>query len=398
MGKSENTENRFSGPIVKISIATIALSLTVMLLSMSIVSGFKSGVYNKVTGFSAHIRVTSLNNNFSHETDPIDKNAAWVEAVKEHPEVSSVAPFATKLAILKTGNDIQGVLFKGLDAQFDRNRFEQYLVQGTFPDWNSSQTLISERLARKLNLAPGDSLSAYYLVSGSGESRPRSIPLQVTGTYSTGMQEVDEGLVLTGLPILQFMYNWSAYEVSGFEILLHDLNLLYPTLEALESLIPFHLLPTTIREEFPDIFYWLPSLDQNAIIIIGLMLVVSLLAMSTTLLILILERTHTIGILKTLGMTNWSIRKIFWVQAFYIIRRGVFWGNLVGLGLLFFQWKFALIGLDESQYYLKTVPVEWLPLEFVLLNATVIGISMLVLIFPSWLVTRLNPVTAIRFS
>ncbi len=391
-------QKKFSGPIVRISIVTIALSLAVMLLSVSIVQGFKAGITAKITGIAAHYRITAAQTTISYESLPFSSEQPWKQDIETLSKVKYIQRYATKLGILKTEKDIQGALIKGVGEEFSWHFFEEHLEQGLLPEPKSREVLISSVIARRLALNVADSVQLYYLKRDSLTTRPRTLSLKVSGIFNTGMPEIDQGLCLTSLPMVQLMYGWDSLQVSGLEITLHQFADLDPMLPVIEDKVPFQLLVLTIRDEYPDIFFWLPSLDQNAMIIIGLMLVVSLLAMSTTLLILILERTHTIGVLKTLGMNQWEIRKIFLAQAFHIVIRGVFWGNAVGLGLLVIQYFFQPLGLDRDSYYLDVVPVLWLPLSFLMLNVITIALAMVVLIFPSWLVSRLHPIQAIRIQ
>lgn len=391
-------QKKFSGPIVRISIVTIALSLAVMLLSVSIVQGFKAGITTKITGIAAHYRITAAQTTLSYESVPFSSEQPWTQSIEQLSKVKFLQRYATKLGILKTEKDIQGALVKGVGEEFSWSFFQEHLEEGVLPAPASKEVLLSSVIARRLNLSIADSVQVYYLKRDSLSTRPRTLSLKVAGIFNTGMPEIDQGLCLTPLPNVQSMYGWDSLQVSGLEIMLHSFSDLDAMLPVLENLVPYQLLILTIRDEYPDIFFWLPSLDQNAMIIIGLMLVVSLLAMSTTLLILILERTHTIGVLKTLGMNQWEIRKIFLTQAFHIVLRGIFWGNTVGLGLLAIQYFFQPLGLDRDSYYLDVVPVLWLPMSFFLLNVVTVVIAMLVLIFPSWLVSRLHPIQAIRIQ
>lgn len=391
-------ERRFSGPVVAISVTTIALSLAVMLMAVSIVSGFQNGITEKVTGISAHIRIAAAQTTVSYESVPFISGEFWESEIKKIDGVKHVQRYATKLGIVKTDNEIQGALVKGVGPEFDWHFFASQMEEGQLPESSQEEVLISSVISRRLRAGTGDTLSIYYIERMEEQARPRVRKLHVSGIYNTGMPEIDQGLILTGLHVVQEMYAWDSTEVSGLEVVLNQFEDLSRCLPELESVVPYNLITVTIQEEYPDIFYWLPSLDQNAVIIIGLMIVVSLLAMSTTLLILILERTHTIGVLKTLGMNNWDIRKIFLIQALHIIFRGILAGNLVGMGLLAVQHFFKLVRLPKESYYLDSVPVEWMPGAFLTLNLITVGISMAVLVLPSWLVSRLHPVQAIRID
>jgi lipoprotein-releasing system permease protein len=392
--RSKESGRQLSRPIVNISVITIAVSLGVMLLSHSIVNGFKDGVFKKLTGISAHIRITALSNNLSYETSPIPLYAPWINKIAKHPDVLHIQPFATKLIILNTGTEIQGALIKGINHEFDTLHFRQYIQSGHLPLTRENQLMLSKSMANQLQLSIHDSVEVFYLKNSQAGSRI----MQICGIFHTGVEEIDRGLIYGTLSALQGMYEWKDEMVSGFEIMVNNLNQIPEIVADIEPDLPLDLLPVTIQEEFPEIFYWLPSLDQNAFIIIGLMFIVSLLSMSTTLLILIFERTHTIGVFKTLGMTNRVIRKIFEYQAFYIILRGIFWGNAWALGFLYCQSTFKWVKLDETQYYLSEVPVSWLPLDFLALNVSVIIVSMAVLIIPGLWVSKLNPVTAIKMD
>lgn len=417
----------FSRPIVRFAVASIALGLGIMILAVCIVNGFKQGITEKLTGITSHIQITRLSASSSLETEPTDKFPAFYHEIKSMPEVSNIQSFIVKHGILKTNKEIQGVVIKGIGEDFNWQFFQQHLKEGTIlsatdKDQTSKDIVISRLIANKLNLSVADSLYIYYLSrikkplyqipddlprdeyyemlirDSITESKPYAMKLRVTGIYETGMYEMDNQLILAHQSLVQDMYKWNRNQVSGFEINLHDYRNLDDMTWEIDSKVPVDLYVSNIRENYPEIFEWLPTIDINSVIIVILMILVSIMAMISTLLILILEKTNMIGILKAMGMNNLSIRKIFIYQAAYIILQGMFIGNIIGLGLCYLQDVFGIIKLDQQSYYLSEVPVliDWI--KIISINVLTLFSCLMVMIFPSYLVTKITPVQAIRIS
>ncbi|MCX7744275.1 MAG: FtsX-like permease family protein [Flavobacteriales bacterium] len=417
----------FSRPIVRFAIASISLGLGIMILAVSIVNGFKKGITEKLTGITSHIQITKLSASSSLETEPIDSKPAFYNEIKSMPEVNHIQSFVVKHGILKTKKEIQGVVIKGVGDDFNWKFFQQHLKEGAIltsleNEESIKNIIISKLIANKLNVSVNDSLYVYFLSrikkplyqipddfphdeyyemlikDSITESKPYAMKLRVTGIYETGMYEMDNQLILAHQWLVQDMYKWNRNQISGFEITLKDYRNLDDITWVIDSKVPVDLYVSNIRENYPEIFEWLPTIDINSIIIIILMILVSIMAMISTLLILILEKTNMIGILKALGMSNFQVRKIFILQAAYIIIQGLILGNIFGIGLCLIQFHFGIIKLDQQSYYLSEVPVliDWLKIAGI--NLLTFINCIFVLIFPSYLITRISPVQAIRVS
>ncbi len=445
--KNSKDSARFSKPIVNIAIVSIALSLAVMIIAVSIVTGFKKQITDKLVGIGADITISNLDNNFSNETYPIYKQADFVANLWQDSLVKSVHPFALKHAILKTKDEIQGVIIKGVTSTYDPSFYDKYLIEGKGgekPDSGENKhVVISKIISSALQANIGDTILTYYMskpavLASSQLSKatqlgafaavnynldpqqnferfkklyehyqelikpqiiqptPRAIKLFVSGIYETGMFELDQQLILADIQVVQKMYGWTQNDISGFEVKLKNFQSLEAQTDKINALLPSDLYASNVKDNFPDIFGWLPTVDMNSIIIIVLMVIVSIMAMISTLLILILEKTNMIGILKALGMPNLNIRKIFIYQAGFIILRGMIIGNVIGLSLCFIQLYFGVFKLDQESYYLSQVPVLLNPVYIILINAMTFVVSTTALIFPTYLVTRITPLDAIR--
>lgn len=414
----------FSRVIIRIAVVAVALSVAVMILTTALIRGFKHQISDKIFGFWGHIHITSADVGRSIvETRPVSieqdfypsldtigrlnyleqRELFGYELPFQWPRqtrggIRHIQVFALKPGIIKAGDQIEGIILKGVGPDFDWSFLEQYLVKGRplslDADAPSREVLISQQTADRLKLDTADQFIVHF-VERNQQIRRR---FKVAGIYKTGLEEYDRRFALVDIRVIQQLMGWDSTQVAGFEIFLDDIR----DLDVFTEYIYYEVLPNdlwaeTIREKFPSIFEWLELQDINEIVIIVLMLIVSVLNMVTMLLILILERTNMIGILKALGHTNWGIRKIFLYYAAWIIGMGLLWGNLVGLGLAFLQQQFGLIRLSEADYYLKVAPIE---LDFWVIAAINVGTLIVILLFlllPSWLVARISPVRAIRF-
>lgn len=390
---------RFSTPVLWIAKATVALSVAVMLVSISVVIGFKSAITQKMENFSAHLQLVAFSKEATDETLPIERDAEWVRGLQAIDGVNHIQPFATKPAIIKAKKELEGVLLKGIDFSRQTAFFKQSLIQGTWPEGNSNSkgVFVSSVLANRLQLNLGQTFPVYYLKSG--RKTPLRKELMLQGIFNTGLNEMDKGLVLLPLETVQELYGWDSSQVSGHEVFFLDLDMLEDGLESIiTSGLPVDIYPSTIFERHPDVFQWLPTLDQNARIIIFLMVTVSLLAMISTLLILILERTQSIGVFKALGMPHGMLLKIFWIRSLSIVIQGMIWGNLVAGLMIFIQSKTHLIPLNPEQYYLDHVPVL-LPFKaFIGLNVGVFILSMLSMLLPAAYASRIPVIKALKFA
>ncbi len=392
--------HNFSRPIIRISIWSIVLGLAVMLLSVSIVTGFKKQIQDKVTGFAGHIQINQYDSNSSFETAPIQYSDSLKSGLESIEGVKHIQSVCTKAGIMQGKEDRLGIILKGLGPDFDSSFFSKHILQGHFPDIYqskvSNQVLISKKIANQLILGVGDTVRLYFLNSKQSGARGRR--LFVSGIYETNLEEFDESFVLADQRHVQGLNNWKKDQVSGIEVFIDNFDQMEAMTELIYKNLGFNLTATNAKEMYPEVFDWLALQDINVIIILALMLLISSVSMISTLLVLILERTTTIGILKALGAQNLSIRKIFLYQAVYIIARGLFWGNLLGLGLAFIQKYFGILKLDQANYYMSEVPINLSFLPLVGVNLLALIIIVLFLIIPSFVASKIDPVKAIRYE
>ena len=375
-----------------------------MILSVAIMVGFKKEVCEKVIGFGSHIQVTNFDSNSSYETVPIAVGDSLLRALREFPHVRHVERFATKMGVLKTDTDFQGIVLKGVDEDYDWSFFRGNLKEGRTlradSVKSSTDIVISRYLANLLRLKTGDDVRAYFI----GED-VRARKFSIVGIYETGFMDYDKLFVLCDIRQIRRLSGWEADEVSGLELLVDDYKNLDRTAEDLYfSLIEKQdrsgntYYTRSIKEMNPMIFNWLDVLDVNVVVILVLIFAVAGFTMISGLLIIILERTNMIGILKALGENNDSIRKIFLYVSFFLIGKGMLWGNVIGLAICFVQSHFHVLKLDASTYYLDAVPISLSAMALVLLNVGALAASMLTMLGPSYLITKIDPARSIRFE
>lgn len=394
----KDESGRMSRPIVRVAVIGISVGMMVMILTLAVVTGFQNEIRRKVTGFGSHIQISPYDNNESYETDSMNRFQPTVEEVKSIPGIRHVQVFATKAGIIKSKEQLLGVVLKGVDTDFDWAFFQKNLVKGnvfTFPDTASDRVLISEYMANKMQLEVGKKFKMFFL-SGN-RTRPRSF--RVEGIYNTGLTDgFDDRFVICDIRQVQKLNDWDSATVAGYEVLVDDYEQLIPLTNAVNETIDFRMNAMNIRELTPSIFSWLDVLDTNALIIIVLMLFVSMINMVSALLIMIIDRTNMIGILKALGAPNWRVMRIFVRNGSRLIATGVIAGNILGLGICYLQKYTGIAKLDESSYYVPVVPIEIVWSDIVLLNCFTILLCTVALWIPVLLVTRITPVRAIRFS
>ncbi len=420
-------QQSFSRLILRIAVAAVALSIAVMICSNALISGFKNEISNKIFGFWGHIHITDTDINRSMlEAFPISREQPFYPYLDTVDQVEYLATeswlgqpverlrtteggirhiqtFAIKPGIIEAGRgegkEIEGIILKGVGQDFDWEFMQQYIKRGralSLPDSAmGSEILISQQTSDRLQVDTGDSFIVHFVEKGEQLKRR----FEVAGVYRTGLEEYDQKFALVDIRQIQRLLGWPQNQVSGFEVFIDDIDDLIPITEYIyfEELPP-DLYAETIREKLPEIFDWLDLQDINEVVILSLMVIVAIINMITALMILILERTNMIGILKALGSANWSIRKIFLYYAAYIIALGLFWGNLIGIGLCLLQDRFEFIKLSEENYYLSTAPIDLNLWPILLLNLGTLAITLAFLIIPSYLVSSISPVKAIRFK
>ncbi len=413
----------FSRLIIRIAVIAVALSVAVMIIATALIAGFKKEISSKIFGFWGHIHITDtsidrslldvvpvdINQSFYPSLDTIKQVKYWTieEVLGREVEVEKVSKggvrhiqvFAIKPGIIKARDEIEGIILKGIGDDFDWQFLENYLQEGKpieLSDTSASrQILISRQTANRLKVGLQDSLDIHFVEKGEQLTRR----FYICGIYKTGLEEYDQKFALVDIKQIRQILGWTDQQVSGFEVFIEDIDDLLPITEYIYyDLLPPELYAQTIREKFREIFEWLELQNINEVVILALMILVAIINMVTALMILILERTNMIGTLKALGSSNWSIRRIFIYYAAYIIITGLFWGNLVGIGLCVLQDQFEFIKLSEENYYLSVAPVEIRFWSVFLLNIGTLIITLIFLIAPSYLVTRIDPVKAIRFK
>lgn len=404
--KGSGNSSQFSRPVVKISLLGITLGLTVMILTVSIIKGFQKEIQNKLIGFGSHIQITNYDNNVSDEPQPINKKQTFTEVLKANPDINHIEIYATKSGIVKTKTDNEGVLLKGIGKDFDWNFINENMKSGkafaTGDTGLSKNIVISKYLADKLELKLDDKMAIYFLTkkpdSINGGYEQRAKVFYISGIYETGFEDIDKRLVLVDIKQIQKLNYWNENQVGGFEIAIKDYKKLDAIGTQVNDLIGQGLIAQTVKEINPNVFSWLELQDVNAIVVISLMILVAGINMISALLILILERTNMIGILKALGAKNNSIQKIFMYNATYLIGRGLVWGNILGIGLALFQKYTGVFKLDQATYYVSVIPIHLSLLNIVLLNIGTLICCLIMLILPSFIVSKITPVKAIRFS
>jgi len=398
--KRRAAEGKIAGPVVKIAIGAIALGVSVMLLALCIVDGFQNEIRAKVTGFGAHLVVNKIEANASYELSPIELDKALFGEIKSIKQVKNLQPFAQKAGILRKSNALEGILFKGVNSQYDWQFFKQYLTKGRVPEIadtgsRSSEIILSSYLASKLQVDVDSAIVAYFI-----QDPPKARKFIITGIFNTGIQEggFDQLIVMGDIKQVQKLNNWNDNQMSGFEVNVNRFQDIAPAFDAVFDMIPMDWKVESIMDRFPQIFNWIELQDINVIIIIVLMLVVGIINMVTALLIMLLENTSLIGLLKSLGANNAFIQSLFLRMAFRMILLGLVIGNLLGLGLAFLQHQTHFLKLDSSSYYVSYVPIGFNPLQFLLLNLSVVVICLISMFLPLLIIRRFSPTEVLRYD
>lgn len=398
---SKKYKSSISSPIIKIAISAIALGMVMMLITVATGVGLQQKIRDKISVFKGHVQVVNYDNNFSEATQkPISKYQDFYPDFNAVPGVKSVQVFATKAGVIRTEKDFEGVVLKGVGQTYDWTNFVPYLVAGRPPDFSgqrSNEVLLSKTVSDRLGLVLNDTFDTYFLRENQ-LALPNRRVFKVVGVYNSGFQEFDKSFFIGDIRQIQKLNKWQESQVGGFEILLDDFEELESKGAAIYHSIPPTLDSHTIVENYPAIFEWLHLFDTNMYVIIGIMILVAGINMITALLVLVLERTQSIGLLKALGATNWSVRKVFLYNASYLILRGLFWGNLVGLTLLALQSYFGMIPLDPETYYVSQAPVSISISHVVFLNLGTLFLCLFMLLIPSIIVTKISPATSLKFE
>jgi len=393
-------KSSISSSIIKIAITAIALGIIIMLISIATGVGLQKKIKEKISGFNGHIQIANFEDNNSEITvSPILIEQDFYPKFTTVEGVKNVQTYATKVGSIRTETDFEGVIYKGVNKDYDWSFFKSYLIEGDLfeiTDKRSDQVLISKLTADRLNLKLKDTFNLFFFKNNA--TTPNLRIFNIVGIYNSGFKDFDDKFVIGDIKHVQRLNKWESNQIGGFEVLLDDFDELEEKGSEIYQQVGSTLNAHTISEKYAAIFEWLGLLDTNIIVIIFIMILISGINMITALLVLILERTQMIGILKSLGSTNWSIRKVFLYNAAYLIAKGMIWGNVIGVSLLLLQKYFGFIQLDPENYYVSEAPV-YISLGYVLLlNAGTLVLCLLMLLIPSYLVSKISPVKAIKFD
>jgi lipoprotein-releasing system permease protein len=434
-------EGQLSKPVVNIAVGGIILGMTVMILTIFIVKGFQTEVKDRTVAFGAHIIVTKSSNNNSSESLPLEEKQEKIEALKQDDRIAGIQQFMTKNGMIKTKTENEGVIIKGVGKNYNWGFIGEHIVSGKVLDSAQQegeyQSLISKTISDRLGIGTGDKMFVYFLVTDSSARisyqdldttvkisdtlyinvmkleeddrpeisyevsfRPKVKDFRITGVYETGLEDYDKKMVFTSEEALKKICRWKSNYTGGFEIYLKNFDQLdevgtdvYVYLKS-----DLNLTSTTIKESNPGIFEWLDMHDTTAWIVLILMVIVSVINMISALIILIIEKVNMIGILKSMGMRNGAVMKIFLIQAGRLITKGMLWGNILGIAIAVVQYKFHLVKLDQSTYYMPFVPIKFEWFYLALLNAGTFSACILFMLLPALIVTKTTPIKAIKFG
>ncbi|NNF22652.1 MAG: ABC transporter permease [Saprospiraceae bacterium] len=409
----------YSGNIIKLAIVSVSISIAVMILSTAIIFGFKSEISEKIFGFWGNIHITDTRINRSFEMAPLLDSQEIKDSIasigslsyvsvdrqgrrtthKTRGGVRSITPFITLPGIINRKGSLDGIIFKGVNEAYNWTDFEKYLLKGHFPSLadsvESRELLISEQTANRLRLDVDDKVVLHFVQDRNSIKKS----MKVGGIYKTGLEIYDKRFAFLDMKILQDVMGWGDNQIGGYEIFLDEMDDAFAIADYVyETVLPPHLYAETIQEKFSTEFDWLELQDINESLLILLMLIVAIINMSTAILILILERSRMIGILKALGQKDWGIRKIFVYNAVWIMSLAIIFGNIIGIGLAWFQKQTGFLKLNEENYYLSEVPIRFDLVSIIAINAGAVIIVALVIILPTYLVTKVTPIKILRFD
>ncbi len=406
-------KNTISSPIVNIGITGIALGVAVMIVTMAVVTGFQKQIIEKITTFTSHLQINDYDPNQSLEPNPITFDEELLKKIKSTQNIKHIQAFATKNGILKTKTENEGIVLKGISSDYDWSYLKSYIKEGKaltiHQDSISKDIFISQTLAHKLHLKLNQKLLVYFMtkkkladttLNGNNyiDYEPRVKDFYVKGIYNTGFSDFDKNLVFVDLKQIQKLNYWNNNEVAGYEVYLNDFNLLEPSIENINDLVGYNYTVESVKQLQSSIFSWLDMIDINAVIIITLMILVAVINMISALLILILERTNLIGILKALGLANANVRSIFFQVSLQLLMKGLLIGNLIGIGFCLLQLNYQLISLNPDTYYLDAVPINLSLIHILLINIGTIVTCILMMFLPTLILNKITPIKAIRFS
>jgi lipoprotein-releasing system permease protein len=394
-------KNSISSPIIKIAITAISLGIIIMLIAVATARGLQTKIRDKMAGFKGHVQIVNYDNNNSDvSTTPLAIEQDFYPKFKNITGIKNVQVYANKGGILRTNTDFEGIIFKGVSRDYDWSFFKEYLTSGKIPDFKQRRTkgvLLSQTIINRLQLKLNDTISATFLKTAFSKL-PSNRKYKIVGIYNSGFAQFDKSMMIGDIREVQKLNKWTKNQVGGFEVLLDDFDDIEEKGAEIYKDISGMLNAKTILDMYPAVFDWIKLFDNNVWFIIGIMILIAGINMITALLVLILERVQMIGILKALGSSSASIRKIFLYNASYLIIKGLFWGNIIGLTLIGIQYFFQLITLDPETYYVATMPVYISINAIVVLNIGTLVLCFLMLIIPSYLITKIVPSKSIKFA
>jgi lipoprotein-releasing system permease protein len=398
---SKDNKSTISAPIIKIAISAIAIGMIMMIISVATGIGLQQKIRQKIAAFSGHIIISNFDDNQSQVSrEPISIKQNFYPKFKTVDGISHIQAVATKAGIIRTENAFEGMVFKGVGKDYNWQNLQEYIIKGNLPNVSSklnNQILISEFLANRLNLKIGDKCNTFFM-KDSGNQLPNLRVFQIVGIYNSGFQDFDATYIIGDIRHVQRINHWQPNQVGAFEVFIKDFTQIKQKGVEVYQQTSSTLDTKTIVEKYYYIFEWLQLFDFNILVILIIMIIVATINMAVALLVMILERTQMIGILKAMGANNWTIRKIFLYNAIHLIIRGLLWGNIIAITLLLIQKYFGIIKLNPENYYVNQAPVDINWLYILLLNLGTIAICMLVLLVPSYIITKISPVKAIQFD
>ncbi|CAM1333368.1 ABC transporter permease [Tenacibaculum aestuariivivum] len=398
---SKQYKSSISSPIIKIATTAIALGIAIMLVSVSIVSGYQNKISDKMTSFKGHVQIVNYDtNNSDISTVAINKHQDFYPEFKNIKGIKNVQVFGNVAGIIRTPTDFEAIIFKGVSTDYDFSLFKEYLIEGRLPNFNQTRNreiLISEAIANRLNFKLNDTIQTLFNAQKSTLKYKMRKPI-IVGIYNTSFGEFDKTMLIGDIREVRKINRWTDDQVGGFEVLLDNFEELNEKGDEIYSAIGATLNSITIVDNYPLIFEWIKLFDNNVWFIIGIMILIAGINMITALLVLILERVQMVGILKALGSTNWGIQKIFLYNATYLILKGLFWGNLIGVIILLIQKYFKVISLNPETYAVATVPVNISFLTITILSLGTLLLCFLMLIIPSYIITKIQPSKSIKFA
>ena len=398
---AKNHKSSISAPIIKIAIIAIAVGIIMMVIAIATGVGLQDKIREKVSAFNGHVIISNFDDNQSEvSVEPLSIHQDFYPQFKSVQGIEHIQAVASKAGIIRTEQAFEGIVFKGVGKEYKWDMLEEYITEGRKPNLKqnlNNEVLLSQYLANRLNLKVGDTFNTFFMKE-SGNGMPNLRVFQLVGIYNSGFQEFDATYLIGDIRHVQRINKWKDDQVGAFEVFIDDFSKIQEKGEEIYKTIPSTLNCQTIQEKYFNIFEWLKLFDTNIIVIIIIMVIVSTINMVVALLVLILERTQMVGMLKALGAPNWSVRKIFLYNAAYLIVKGLFWGNLISISLLLIQKYFGVIKLPPENYYVTVAPVSIDIPAILLINIGTIIVCVALLLIPSYIITKISPVKALRFD